>query len=505
MEEKSELFYNNDLKDFEWLNIATPSIYDLGDYEVLIVLKDGTNLTSWDDVEYLRDILYVSEDLSDVDDLSKHYYEKAGQVYSNFFHVNPFRKLKAIVAQNAESKVTSLDYMFYKLDNLTTISGLNSWDTSNVVDMKFLFAECKNLEVVSGIESIDIGNVRNMNSMFYGCKKLSNFNSLKLWDVKDVLDMDYMFGMCSSFNDLTPILDWDINDNCIFENMFKYCSIENRMIFYSNWQDKLLNSFSTIFYDLSKVVGCIRCGKFDMAYEDGHLVCNNCGEILKYFPAFCPECGSDNLYFDFEQMDLYCKNCGLIIDFMEEQIPYFEGAYFNAVLDENVGLKAKLDALDCIKNDALLYSFAFKNDSIPIMKRACENITDQDYLVKIALNHPSRYIRCIACEKIQEECVLTEIAYEDSNEEVSVEAIRHIRDDDFLCDLILNSENEKIRNRAIKGIRNYEILLKALHNSDSGYEEILVDNIENKYYLNRLLGEDISSSSKEIALKKLKN
>ena len=208
-----------------------------------------------------------------------------------------------------------------------------------------------------------------------------------------------------------------------------------------------------------------------MAYEDGHLVCNNCGEILKYFPTFCPECGSDNLYFDFEQMDLYCKNCGLIIDFMEEQIPYFEGAYFNAVLDENVGLKAKLDALDCIKNDALLYSFAFKNDSIPI----------------------------------QEECVLTEIAYEDSNEEVSVEAIRHIRDDDFLCDLILNSENEKIRNQAIKGIRNYEILLKALHNSDSGYEEILVDNIENKYYLNRLLGEDISSSSKEIALKKLKN
>lgn len=504
MENKSELFYNNDLKDFENLNTTAPSIYDLGEHKVLIVLKDGTNLNSWSDVEYLRDILYISEDLSDVDDLSSYYYEKASSAYSDF-HISPFRRLKAIVAQNVESDIISIDYMFYKLGNIKTISGLDSWNTRNVVDMKFLFAYCENLEVVSGIESIDIGNVRNMNSMFYGCEKMSNFNPLKSWDVKDVLDMDYMFAMCSSFNDLTPILDWDINENCIFENMFKYCSVENRMTFYSNWQDRLLNSFSTVFYDLSKVVGCVHCGKFDMACEDGHLVCNNCGEILNYFPANCPECGSDSLCFDFKRMEYYCKNCGLVIDFMEEQVPYFEGAYFNVVLDEDAGVKSKLDALDCIKNDALLYSFAFRNDSIPVMKRACENITDQDYLVKIALNHPSSYIRCIACEKIQDESVLTEIVCDDSDEEVSVEAIRHIRDDDFLCDLILNSENEKIRNQAIKGIRNYEILLKALHDSDSGYEETLVANIENEYYLKRLLGEDISSSSKEIALKKLKN
>lgn len=504
MGNETGLFYNNALKDFENLNTTTPSIYDLGDHEVLIVLKDGTNLSSWDDVEYLRDILYISEDLSAVCDLSSYYYEKASPSYSDF-HISPFRKLKAIVAQNVQSDVISLEYMFYKLGNITTISGLNSWNTSNVVDMRFLFAECKNLEVVSGIESIDIGNVRNMNSIFYGCEKLSNFNSLKSWDVKDVLDMDYMFAGCSSFNNLAPILDWDINGDCIFENMFKYCSVENRMAFYSNWQDKLLNSFSTVFYDLSKVVGCVHCGKFDMACEDGHLVCNNCGEILNYFPALCPDCGSDNLCFDFKQMEYYCKNCGLIIDFMEEQVPYFEGAYFNVVLDEDTSLKAKLDALDCIKNDALLYSFAFRNDSIPVMKRACENIIDQDYLVKIALDHPSSYIRCIACERIQDERVLTEIVCDDLDEEVSIEAIRHIRDDDFLCELVLNSENEKIRNHAIKGIRNYEILLKALHGLNSACEESLVANIENEYYLKRLLGEDISPSSKETALKKLKN
>ena len=60
----------------------------------------------------------------------------------------------AIVARNVEVDVDSLDYMFYKLDNITTISGLDSWDTRNVVDMKFLFGECKNLEVVSGIDIV---------------------------------------------------------------------------------------------------------------------------------------------------------------------------------------------------------------------------------------------------------------------------------------------------------------------------------------------------------------
>lgn len=60
----------------------------------------------------------------------------------------------AIVARNVEVDVDSLDYMFYNLDNITTISGLDSWDTRNVVDMKFLFGECKNLEVVSGIDIV---------------------------------------------------------------------------------------------------------------------------------------------------------------------------------------------------------------------------------------------------------------------------------------------------------------------------------------------------------------
>ena len=39
------------LKEFEKLNKTTKSIHDLGDFKVLIILKDGTNLTDWKDVK----------------------------------------------------------------------------------------------------------------------------------------------------------------------------------------------------------------------------------------------------------------------------------------------------------------------------------------------------------------------------------------------------------------------------------------------------------------------
>ena len=49
------------LKEFEKLNTTTKSIYDLGNLKVLIILKDGTNLTSWDDVKYKSDIYMLAK------------------------------------------------------------------------------------------------------------------------------------------------------------------------------------------------------------------------------------------------------------------------------------------------------------------------------------------------------------------------------------------------------------------------------------------------------------
>ena len=61
------------LEKFEKLNTTTESINDLGDFKVLIILKDGTNLTDWKDVKNKEGIIYVSEDLTNHTSLKKKY------------------------------------------------------------------------------------------------------------------------------------------------------------------------------------------------------------------------------------------------------------------------------------------------------------------------------------------------------------------------------------------------------------------------------------------------
>lgn len=86
------------LEEFEELNTTCDSIYDLGDFKVLIILEDGTNLTDWEYVEYKEEVIYISEDLSDCSDLSEKY--------------KGFSYLKGIVAFGVADNVKSMRGMF---------------------------------------------------------------------------------------------------------------------------------------------------------------------------------------------------------------------------------------------------------------------------------------------------------------------------------------------------------------------------------------------------------
>ena len=51
---------SKELREFEMLNTTTQSIYELNELNVLIILKDGSNLTSWDFVDDKEDIIYIT-------------------------------------------------------------------------------------------------------------------------------------------------------------------------------------------------------------------------------------------------------------------------------------------------------------------------------------------------------------------------------------------------------------------------------------------------------------
>lgn len=202
----------DDLKEFEKLNTTTDSIYDLGDLDVLIVLKDGTNLTSWDDVEDKNDIIYISEDLSDCTDLSNKY--------------SGLKSLKAVVPYGVSDKVTNMAAMFEGCQSLVDISSLKDWDSSNVTDMSALFNNCISLYDISPLKDWDTSKVTDMSAVFYHCISLSNIVPVSNWDVSSVEAMNAMFRVCLSLTDASPLDNWNIGENVDGWGMLSQCPLE---------------------------------------------------------------------------------------------------------------------------------------------------------------------------------------------------------------------------------------------------------------------------------------
>lgn len=59
-----------------------------------------------------------------------------------------------------------------------------------------------------------------MRSMFYKCSNLTNISALSNWNTSNVTNMQYMFNSFGSLTDSSPINDWNISSSTNFTKMF---------------------------------------------------------------------------------------------------------------------------------------------------------------------------------------------------------------------------------------------------------------------------------------------
>ena len=182
-------FYNDDLKEFERYNYVTSSIYNLENYQILLVKNEFSNkefFTEWNDntiycqnkyvvgshlrskqvIEHeFKSVLYISEDLSSVDKITKRKYEYISKQISSKEELSPstddwvnvittsskFSNLHAIVIIGITDKITDLSEMFYGC-KAETISFSNC-DFSNVKNTKDIFYGCDNLKTIYADET----------------------------------------------------------------------------------------------------------------------------------------------------------------------------------------------------------------------------------------------------------------------------------------------------------------------------------------------------------------
>ena len=210
------------LKEFEKLNTTTDSIYDLGEHDVLIILEDGTNLTSWDDVPK-KSVKYVSEDLSNYDNLKDRY--------------NGFSNLEAIVIKNISKEIKEFDCMFYDCCSLVDISCLKDLDTSNIATIVSMFEGCSSLTDLSSLAEWNTSHLKDASRAFARCSSLTDLSHLAHWDVSQIKSIKSMFRHCSSLVDVSCFSNWDL-PCCNVREIFLGCpNIEK----YPNWPVEYLD------------------------------------------------------------------------------------------------------------------------------------------------------------------------------------------------------------------------------------------------------------------------
>ena len=161
------------------------------------------------------------------------------------------KNIKKVVfdASFANARPTSCDSWFYYCPNLTTIEGIEYFNTENVTNMRYMFDGCESLKSLD-LTNFNTENVTDMYYMFAYCKSLesldlTNFNTAKVTNMAGMFQSCYalktiyasdkfvtdqvtestcMFSDCLSFKDYTSSKEDHTYANCGPTGYFTYGS-----------------------------------------------------------------------------------------------------------------------------------------------------------------------------------------------------------------------------------------------------------------------------------------
>lgn len=154
-----------------------------------------------------------------------------------------------------KARPTSTYCWFYGLRHLTTITGIDRLNTSEVTDMSFMFAGCTSLTSLN-VSAWDTRNVTNLWMTFSQCSKITTLD-VSLWDTHSVANMGMMFFDCASL-DALDISGWDMKNVTDAWRMFDTCSSLRILNLggndFANLPDSTDAKYQT-FYGVGKAVG----------------------------------------------------------------------------------------------------------------------------------------------------------------------------------------------------------------------------------------------------------
>ena len=155
------------------------------------------------------------------------------------------------------SQVNSMNGMFEYCESLTSVD-VGSWDTSNVESMQNMFQQCKSLLSLD-VSKWNISNVKDISGLFYGCESLTSLN-VGNWDTSSVNNVYFLFCDCKSLTTI-DVSRWIISNVGDTMMMFSGCS-NLKELDVSKWNTKNLKEAYRMF------AGCISLTTLDVSNWD---------------------------------------------------------------------------------------------------------------------------------------------------------------------------------------------------------------------------------------------
>ncbi|MBR1453403.1 MAG: BspA family leucine-rich repeat surface protein, partial [Lachnospiraceae bacterium] len=196
---------------------------------------------------------------------------------------NTYKSLirNVIISNNITPPGDSMAYWFQGLTNVTSITGLNRIDTSNVTDFERTFQNCSSLTSLD-LSSFNTSNATNMKYMFGGCSSLTSLN-ISSFNTSNVTTMENMFYNCSSLTNIN-LSSFNTSHVTSMDSMFSGASSLNS-ISLSNFNTSNVDSMHSTFYN------CTNLTILDLSNFDTHNVSamsnmfNNCTNLTTIYAS----------------------------------------------------------------------------------------------------------------------------------------------------------------------------------------------------------------------------
>lgn len=160
------------------------------------------------------------------------------------------------------SQVTSLGAIFAN-PHLTSITGIDDWNTSKVFNFTGAFAQASNLVSPLDLSKWNTSSAKFMSMMFYHDGKLPSIGDISKWDLSHVIDTNNMFTLTEGLSLIGDLSNWNVANVTDMHQMFVQTGVTN-LGNLNNWQVGKVTDFNNMFMNTGKLTNIGDLSKWDM-------------------------------------------------------------------------------------------------------------------------------------------------------------------------------------------------------------------------------------------------